>query len=49
MLLEEIGVQTGSTPREVVWTKNKAKLFRYLSPDESPGEGAGTGARFRCS
>jgi hypothetical protein len=35
VLLEEIGVETGATPREVVWTKNKAKLFRYLSPDES--------------
>src|SRR5688572_15190149 len=30
VLLEEIRVATGATPREVVWTKNKAKLFRYL-------------------
>ena len=28
MLLEEIGVEAGATPREVVWTRNKAKLFR---------------------
>jgi polyhydroxyalkanoate synthase len=41
VLLEEIGVETGATPREVVWTKNKAKLFRYLSPDESPGKRVG--------
>jgi hypothetical protein len=34
VLLEEIGVETGATPREAVWTKNKAKLFRYLRPDE---------------
>ena len=41
VLLEEIGVETGSTPREVVWTKNKAKLFRYLRAGESPGERVG--------
>jgi polyhydroxyalkanoate synthase len=41
VLLEEIGIETGATPREVVWTKNKAKLYRYLSPDESQGKGAG--------
>lgn len=29
MLLEEIGVETGATPKEVVWAKNKAKLYRY--------------------
>ena len=28
VLLEELGVETGVTPREVLWTKNKAKLFR---------------------
>ena len=39
VLLEEIGIETGVTPREVVWTKNKAKLFRYLRPDERPGKG----------
>src|SRR5919202_4597589 len=30
VLLKEIGIEAGVTPREVVWTKNKAKLFRYL-------------------
>ncbi len=29
VLLKEIGVETEATPREVVWTRNKAKLFRY--------------------
>jgi len=33
VLLEEIGVETGVTPREVVWTKNKAKLYRYRRAD----------------
>jgi polyhydroxyalkanoate synthase subunit PhaC len=33
VLLQEIGVQTGATPHEVVWAKNKAKLYRYLSAD----------------
>jgi len=33
VLLEEIGVHTGATPHEVVWTKNKAKLYRYRSAD----------------
>jgi polyhydroxyalkanoate synthase len=33
VLLEEIGVETGATPREVVWTKNKAKLYRYRHAD----------------
>jgi polyhydroxyalkanoate synthase len=41
LLLEEIGVETGATPREMVWTKNKAKLFRYLHPGERSGEGVG--------
>ena len=41
VLLEELGVETGVTPREVLWTKNKAKLFRYLRPDERPGESVG--------
>src|SRR5215217_1982061 len=41
LLLEEIGVETGVTSREVVWTKNKAKLFRYLRSDERPGEVVG--------
>lgn len=42
VLLEEIEVKTGATPREVVWTKNKAKLFRYLRPDELPGKDFGS-------
>ncbi len=25
--------QTGMTPKDVVWTKNKAKLYRYISPN----------------
>src|SRR3712207_6841352 len=33
VLLEEIGVETGVTPREVVWTKNKARLYRYRRAD----------------
>src|SRR5215210_965397 len=41
VLLEEIEVETGATPREVVWSKNKAKLFRYRRPDERRGEGVG--------
>ncbi len=41
VLLEEIGVETGATPREVVWTKNKAKLFRYLRPAKRPGKQVG--------
>src|SRR3712207_4895103 len=39
VLLDEIEVETGTTPREVVWVKNKAKLFRYLGLDERPGKG----------
>ena len=41
LLLEEIGVETGVTSREVVWTRNKAKLFRYLRSEERPGEAVG--------
>src|ERR687889_488124 len=33
VLLEEIGVETGATPRVVVWTKNKARLYRYRRAD----------------
>ena len=29
VLLKEIEVETGATPREVVWTRNKARLYRY--------------------
>ena len=37
VLLEEIGVETGATPREVVWTRGKARLYRYRRPSESGG------------
>ena len=33
VLLEEIGGETEATPREVVWTKNKTKLYRYRPAD----------------
>ena len=29
LILEKDPVETGQTPKEVVWTKNKAKLYRY--------------------
>jgi polyhydroxyalkanoate synthase len=29
VLLEELGVETGATPRELVWSKNRARLYRY--------------------
>src|SRR5215218_4697149 len=38
VLLEEIGVETEATPREVVWTKNKARLYRYRPADQAAGE-----------
>ena len=38
VLLQEIGVETGVTPREVVWSRNKTRLYRYRRPD---GGGAG--------
>jgi polyhydroxyalkanoate synthase len=38
VLLEEIGVETGATPREVVWTKNKARLYRYRRADGGGGK-----------
>ena len=38
VLLEEIGVETEATPREVVWTKNKSKLYRYRCADNGGGE-----------
>jgi polyhydroxyalkanoate synthase len=40
VLLEELGVETGATPREVVWTKNKARLYRY-----QPADGGATAKR----
>ncbi len=39
VLLQEIGVETGVTPREVVWSRNKARLYRYRRP------GGGVGRR----
>lgn len=33
VLLQEIGVETGATPREVVWSRNKTRLYRYRRPD----------------
>jgi polyhydroxyalkanoate synthase subunit PhaC len=47
LLLEEIEVETDATTREVVWTKNKARLYRYLRPVELPAKGArgGVGRR----
>ena len=41
VLLQEIGVETGVTPREVVWSRNKARLYRY----RRPGGGRGVGER----
>jgi polyhydroxyalkanoate synthase subunit PhaC len=29
VLLADVGVQTGATPRKVVWINNKARLYRY--------------------
>jgi poly[(R)-3-hydroxyalkanoate] polymerase subunit PhaC len=37
VLLQEIGVQTGVTPREVVWSRNKARLYRYRRSDGGLG------------
>ncbi|CAA9456105.1 MAG: Polyhydroxyalkanoic acid synthase [uncultured Rubrobacteraceae bacterium] len=39
VLLQEIGVETGVTPGEVVWSRNKTRLYRYRSPDEGGGVG----------
>jgi len=33
VLLEEIAVETGATPKEVVWAKSKARLYRYRRAD----------------
>jgi len=38
VLLKEIGVETGVTPREVVWSRNKAGLYRYRRPGEGVGK-----------
>jgi polyhydroxyalkanoate synthase len=37
VLLQEIGVETGVTPRTVVWSRNKARLYRYRWPDGGAG------------
>jgi polyhydroxyalkanoate synthase len=29
IMLEELGVETGATPRDMVWSKNRARLYRY--------------------
>jgi polyhydroxyalkanoate synthase len=38
VLLEEIWVETEATPREVVWTRNKTKLYRYHRAETVGGE-----------
>src|SRR5918998_415378 len=38
VLLQEIGVETEATPREVVWTKNKTRLYRYRRADGGGGK-----------
>ncbi|MDQ3428625.1 MAG: alpha/beta fold hydrolase, partial [Actinomycetota bacterium] len=38
VLLKEVGVETGITPREVVWSRNKARLYRYRRPGEGVGK-----------
>jgi len=38
VLLQEIGVETGVTPRELVWSRNKTRLYRYRRPGEREGE-----------
>lgn len=35
ILLKEIEVETGATPREVAWTNGKASLYRYRRPEET--------------
>lgn len=34
ILTYEPDPQTGLTPKDLVWRKNKAKLYRYISPDK---------------
>ena len=41
VLLQEVGVETGITPREVVWSRNKTRLYRYRRPEEGNGTGVG--------
>ncbi len=42
MLLEEVNVETGLTPKEVVWEKDKVKLYRYRSPGPACNGDAGS-------
>lgn len=35
----EVEVPTGTTPRDVVWTRNKTTLYRYRAPDDRPRAG----------
>ncbi|MEA2181354.1 MAG: poly[(R)-3-hydroxyalkanoate] polymerase subunit PhaC [Solirubrobacteraceae bacterium] len=37
VLLEKIGVETQATPRDVVWSSNKARLYRYRSAEAGDG------------
>ena len=39
ILLKEIRVETGVTPREAVWSRGKASLYRYRRPEETTGGG----------
>jgi len=41
VLLEELGVETGATPRELVWTKNRAGLYRYRGAEDGGGKRRG--------
>lgn len=41
VLLQEIGAEAGATPREVVWSRDKARLYRYRRPEEGNGTGVG--------
>ena len=34
IMLDGAQAETGQTPKEVIWTKNKAKLYHYLPTDE---------------
>jgi polyhydroxyalkanoate synthase len=38
VLLEEIEVETGASPKEVVWTKNNARLYRYRRAEGGGGK-----------
>lgn len=37
VLIEEVGVEAGATPRDVVCSRGKAQLYRYRRPSESGG------------